>query len=139
MELVSPIHGTITYSKEEIISFKKGIPGFEEYTQYIIKEIKESEPFKLLQSVDNKELGFIIISPFEVVKDYEIELRDYLIKDLEIASSQDVLLYSLVTLNSNIQKVTANLKAPIIINNKACKGAQFIVDKEEYKTKHPVM
>lgn len=138
MELVSPVHGKIQYEIEEVITFKKGIPGCEEYKTYIVKEIEES-PFKILQCLENEELAFIIISPFDVIEDYEIKLSEELIKNMEIKSPEDVVLYSIVNLSSKVENITTNLRAPLVLNIKQKLGEQSILDKEDYKIKHPLM
>ena len=138
MELISPIHGTITYEENEIIKFEKGIPGFQKLKKFIIKDIEENSPFSVLQSIEDKHIGFILISPFSIYDNYEINLNEEVVKSLEIKSPEDVLLYSLVTLNSNLREITANLKAPIVINIKNKKGEQYIIDKDKYKIKEKI-
>lgn len=138
MELISPVHGKIQYELQDIITFKKGIPGFEEYKTYISKDM-ENSPFKILQCLENNELAFIIISPFDVVKDYEIKLSEELIKNTEIENEEEVLLYSIVTVSSKVENITANLRAPLVVNIKNKLGEQLIVDKDVYKIKHPLM
>ena len=112
MEILSPVHGKITYDEDEIIIFEKSIPGFNDIKWFILKEI-EGSSFKLLQSIDDVTVGFVVISPFQVEEDYEINLSEEVIKTLEIKEATDVLLYSLVTLNSKVEKITVNLKAPV--------------------------
>lgn len=138
MEILSPVHGKITYDEDEIIIFEKSIPGFNDIKRFILKEI-EGSSFKLLQSIDDVTVGFVVISPFQVEEDYEINLSEEVIKTLEIKEATDVLLYSLVTLNSKVEKITVNLKAPVVINVNNKKAEQFIIDKEKYKIKHPLM
>lgn len=138
MEILSPVHGKITYDEDEIINFEKSIPGFNDIKRFILKEI-EGSSFKLLQSIDDVTVGFVVISPFQVEEDYEINLSEEVIKTLEIKEATDVLLYSLVTLNSKVEKITVNLKAPVVINVNNKKAEQFIIDKEKYKIKHPLM
>lgn len=139
MEKISPVHGNIIYNEDEIIRFEKSIPGFENIYNFIIKDTDESGPFKILQSIDDINIGFVLISPFDIEENYEIKLTDELIDRLDIKDSKDVVLYSLVTLNSDIAKMTVNLKAPLVININSKKGEQFIVDKEKYKIKHPLI
>lgn len=138
MEILSPVHGKITYDEDEIINFEKSIPGFNDVKRFILKEI-EGSSFKLLQSIDDVTVGFVVISPFEVEENYEINLSEEVIKTLEIKEATDVLLYSLVTLNSKVEKITVNLKAPVVINVNNKKAEQFIIDKAKYKIKHPLM
>lgn len=139
MEMISPIHGNITYNLDEVIKFEKSIPGFEGMNNFILKDADEDSPFKILQSIDDVNVGFVLISPFNVEQSYEIKLTDELIERLDIIDNSDVVLYSLVTLNSKVENITANLRAPLVINIKEKKGEQFIVDKEIYKIKHPLM
>lgn len=138
MEILSPVHGTIEYKKEDIIYFSKGIPGFDGLKEFVVKPIEESD-FMLLQSIEDKDIGFIVLSPFTVEEKYEIELKEDLIQSLDIKEPEDVNLLSIVTLNSKVENITVNLKAPLVINVKGRRGQQYILDKEEYKTKHPLM
>ncbi|MCF0147956.1 MAG: flagellar assembly protein FliW [Clostridium sp.] len=138
MEILSPIHGTIVYEVDEIITFEKGVPGFQDLKSFIIKEVGEDSPFSILQSIEDKEIGFILISPFLVNDKYEIDLSKEIINNLKIESPDEVLLYSIVTLSSNMKEITANLKAPIIINLNTKKAEQYIIDKDTYKIKEKI-
>ena len=139
MEVISPVHGKINYDENEIIKFEKTILGFDKSKRFILKDVNENDFFKILQSVDEPEVGFIVISPFEVENNYEINLNNEVINTLKIKEANNVLLYSLVTLNSKIEDITVNLKAPIVININNKKAQQFIIDKEKYKIKHPLV
>ena len=68
MEIISPIHGKIIYEENEIIRFEKGIPGFQNLKKFVIKEIGEDIPFSVLQSLEDKDIGFLLISPFLVYR-----------------------------------------------------------------------
>ena len=80
----------------------------------------------------------MIISPFQVEKEYEIKITDEIIKNLSITSPEDVLVYSTVTLNSDPKKITANLRAPILINVHTGLAEQLITENEKYKIKHHI-
>lgn len=138
MEIVSHIHGTMVYEADEIITFEKGIQGFQNLKKFFIKEIGEDSPFSILQSIEDKEIGFILISPFLVYENYEINLSEEITNNLKISSSNEVLLYSIVTLSSNTKEITANLKAPIVINLNTKKAEQYIIDKDTYKIKEKI-
>lgn len=138
MEIISPIHGNFSYEEKEIIIFGKGIPGFESFKKYIIKDFLEDSPFKLLQSIEDGELGFVIISPFEIIKDYEVKISEEIIRKLEINKEEEVLLYAIVSLNSDIEKITANLKGPLVINTNNNMGEQYILDKDIYNIREKI-
>ena len=138
MELISPSHGKFIYKEEEVINFEKNIPGFDNLKKFILKDIDDGT-FKILQCIEDINIGFIVVEPFTIDKNYEINLSDEVINSLNIKSFNDVALYSLVTLNSDPKKATANLRAPIVLNVRNKKAQQFIMDKAYYKIKHPLV
>ena len=138
MELVTKYHGIIEYSSEDVIVFNKGLPGFKELKNFIIFPLEKNKVFSILHSVEDTEIGLILVSPFNVIKDYEFKIPDSYIKELVIAKPEEVLVLTTVTLSSNIENITTNLKAPIIINIKEKLGEQLILDNDKYKIKEPL-
>lgn len=121
------------------IVFDKGIPAFEEYKIFTINEIEDNPKFKIINSKEDTNIGFIAISPFEVKRDYEINLNDEIISELEIKNPNDVLVLNLITLGKTLEKSTVNLKAPIVINIKNNKGKQLILQDDKYSIKEPLI
>ncbi|CEH33287.1 flagellar assembly protein FliW [Romboutsia lituseburensis] len=120
------------------IIFEKGIPGFEEYKYFRLSNIEGNENFKTITSKENLNVGFVSISPFEVKKDYEINLSDEIINELNIEKPEDVLVLNIITLGKTLETSTVNLKAPLIINIKNNKGKQLILQDDKYKIKEPL-
>ena len=139
MEFISKVHGKINYEEKNIITFKKGIPGFSELKKFVIVEMEDYEPFKLLHSLENSEVALIVTSPYEFYEDYEIKLKDETINNLNIKEPCEVMVKSTVTLNSDVKKITMNLQGPIVINTSNNLGEQIIVDNSKYKVKTPLM
>ncbi|WP_419725131.1 flagellar assembly protein FliW [Terrisporobacter petrolearius] len=121
------------------IFFEKGIPGLEKYREFEINQVGSNEKFKQIISIEDSNIGFIAISPFEIKKDYELNLSDDIIKELQIDSPKDVLVLSLITLGKTLEKSTVNLKAPVIINIKNNKGKQLILQDDKYNIKEPLV
>jgi flagellar assembly factor FliW len=138
MELNTKYHGVREYDENDIISFKKGLPGFENLKSFILFSVEENELFSILQSVENADTGIVVMSPFLAVKDYEFKLADEKVCELLIEDPEDVLVLSTVTLSSRAEDITTNLKAPIIINIKKKLGEQIILDNDRYKIKNPL-
>lgn len=120
------------------ILFKKDMLGLDSYEKFQLSDLEDMEPFKLLQSEDEKDIGMVVVSPFLVVEDYEIKLSDEVVDTLEIKSPEEVSLYTTVTINSDVKKITTNLKAPIVINNNNGFAMQIILQNDKYKIKHPI-
>ncbi|HDK7167371.1 flagellar assembly protein FliW [Clostridium sporogenes] len=138
MELNTKYHGCIEYEEKDVIYFEKGIPGFEELKKFIIFSVKDNDVFSVFHSIEKEDMGIIVTSPFSIEKDYEIQLEEEQIKNLKLQDEKDTLVLNTVTLNSDINKITANLRAPIVINIKEKIGEQIIINSDKYKVKHPL-
>lgn len=121
------------------IEFKNGIPGFENYKKFIVNDIENNKDFKSIVSVDDEYVGFIAVSPFTIINDYEFDINDEVINLLEIEKAEDVMVLGLVRLGKTVKESTVNLKAPIIINIKNNKGMQYIIQNDKYLTREPII
>ncbi len=140
MILKTRYFGELDIKESDIIGFSRGLPGFETVKQYVlINNEEENSPFKWLQSVDNPRLAFVLINPFAVKRDYEIKLDDETLKELGIMSEADVEVYSIVVVPEDMNKMTMNLQAPVIINGRTRKGKQLILDTDRYGVRHYVL
>ncbi|CAM2883135.1 flagellar assembly protein FliW [Clostridium sporogenes] len=138
MELNTKYHGCIEYEEKDVIYFEKGIPGFEELKKFIIFPVKDNDVFSVFHSIEKEDMGIIVTSPFNIEKEYEIQLEEEQIANLKLQDEKDTLVLNTVTLNSDINKITANLRAPIVINIKEKIGEQIIINSDKYKVKHPL-
>ena len=121
------------------VEFEKGLLGLEHLKNYVIEDIEGNEDFKILKSLDDNDISLVITSPFFIMKDYEIELSQEVIRNLCINNQEEVMVFSTVTLNSDMKKTTVNLRAPIVINKNNATGEQVVLNKECYKIKHPLI
>lgn len=138
MELVTKTNGTISYLNEDIIQFKKGLPGFENLTKFLLVPVEENDVFSILQSIEDTSVGIVVASPLNLIDEYNIEIQESIRKDLNIENDSDAYVFNTITLNSDIKKITSNLKAPIIINIKDKLGEQIILNDDKYEIKHPL-
>lgn len=134
----SKVHGDITYEEKDVITFNKGIPGFNDLKKFFLVDLEGLEPFKLLHSLENNDVGMIAISPYDFFQDYEVKLSKETINNLNIKEPDEVRIVNTVTLNSDPNKITTNLQGPIIINISNNLGEQIIIDNSKYKVKQPL-
>lgn len=120
------------------VIFKKGIPGFDSFREFTIKDLEGNEKFKILESRES-EISFVTTNPFEIYSDYEVDLNDETIKELEVKRPEDVVILSIITLGRTLESSTMNLKAPLVINIKNNLGKQYIMQNSKYETKHSLI
>ena len=129
--------GEIEVEEEKIVHFNKGIPAFEDEHEFVIIPYDEESPYYFMQSLKSPELAFLITTPFIFFPEYQIEVDDDTMTELDIKNSEDVLLYSIITIpNGSIRYMTANLLAPLVLNTENMQAKQLVMEKTRYTTKH---
>ncbi|MFP7734121.1 flagellar assembly protein FliW [Priestia aryabhattai] len=136
MKISTSYHGDIEIDNYQIFTFNQGIPGFLEETEFVILPLPEAEAFQVLQSIQTKELAFIITDPFQFFLDYDFQLEPQEIEKLQLQQVEDAAVYVLLTMSDSVEKITANLQAPVIINTKQQLAKQVILMNTSYETKH---
>ncbi|MFV5317933.1 flagellar assembly protein FliW [Priestia megaterium] len=136
MKISTSYHGDIEIDNQQTLTFNQGIPGFLEETEFVILPLPEAEAFQVLQSIQTKELAFIITDPFQFFLDYDLQLEPQEIEKLQLQQAEDAAVYVLLTMSDSVEKITANLQAPVIINTKKQLAKQVILMNTGYETKH---
>ncbi len=137
MEISTKYFEELEIQESDIILFESGIPGFAELKKFIMIN-QEEATFSYLQSLEDQSICFIIMPPGAVVPDYSIEISESTIKKLNIEKQEDVCIFSLLNIPENIEEMTINLKAPIIINSSNRKAVQEILDNDNYSLRHKI-
>jgi flagellar assembly factor FliW len=136
IELLTNRFGYLNISENDIYTFSKGIPGFEEQTSFIIVAPEQDDPFSFLQSVAAGDLAFVITDPFLFYPDYEFEIPESALSELNIQSKEQVMVRSIITIPDKLEAATINLVAPIVLNVDGRLGKQVVLGKSPYTTKH---
>lgn len=135
MNINTRLFGEITIDESSIIKFENGIPGFDNYKDYVLLNIEDST-MKALQSIEEKDVCLMVINPFEYFKEYEIELSDEEAKELEIDRPEDTLVYNVINIKKD--KITVNLAAPIVTNIIKKLGKQIILSDNKYSIRQEI-
>lgn len=131
--------GEIDLDENKIIYFENGILGFEEYKNYTILYDDEDgtrPDISWLQSLDEASLAIPVINPLIAKPDYNPIVEDELLKPLGELNDENIVVLISITVPADVEKMTANLKAPFIINSDTRKGAQIIVENQDYEVKY---
>ena len=137
MELKTKFYGVVNCLQEDIIKFPWGLPGFEESNAFVLLQPKESI-FGCLQSVDDSELAFVVISPYALCADYNINLSAEDTKALQLQSPSDALVMSIVCIREKMEESSANLQAPVVIHKTCGLGRQVLLPESGYPVRFPL-
>ena len=143
MKVETKWFGTIEVGEEQILTFEKGIIGFEDWKKYTLiydaeKGVEESSIF-WLQAIDEPTLALPIMDPQLVYQGYDPIVEDAIINTLgDNIADATLLVVCTVTVPEKLENMTVNLKAPVIINMDTNRGVQLIADNDDYQVRYPI-
>lgn len=138
MEVLTKTKGRVEVEEKQIVTFPDGIMGFESFKKYALIN-SEYEPFIWLQSLDKSSLAFLLVDPFLICSDYEADIDDASLAQIEIESPEDLVVMTIVTIPTDGSAITANFLGPIVINRKNNKCMQVILTDNRWTTKFDII
>ncbi|MCR5594728.1 MAG: flagellar assembly protein FliW [Lachnospiraceae bacterium] len=133
--------GTIDIEDDKIIEFPMGIIGFESLKKFALiydKDKDDRSSISWLQSMEEPLMALPVVNPADIKVEYAPIIEDELTKTIGDPADEDILIFVTMSIPTDITKMTANLKAPIIINTKNRQAMQVIVENEDYAIKYNV-
>ena len=138
MKLDTTRFGTINIEEKQIIDFPDGLYGFEKETRFTLLPFNPNveSPMEWMQSVLSPHLAFVITDPYLYVPDYKLKLMVEDKNKVGLESDDSFLTRCIVTIPENYTEMTANLVAPVVINQHKRVAKQFVLTSMEYDTRH---
>lgn len=125
---------------EDIYFFEEGLYGFENLKRFVFTNFDKDTDniFSHMVSLDNPDIGFIVVPPHEIHNDYDIEVDDFELEKIGAIKIEDIILLSIVILSKSENKIYLNLKSPIILSKNTKKGKQIILNDNRYNTRYAI-
>lgn len=142
MKVETKWFGTVEIDDGKVITFEKGLMGFEDYKKFVIvyeSEDDREHSIMWLQSLDETALALPVIRPEFIKEDYDPVVEDELVFGLgENIHDANLLVLVTLTVPQDIKRMTCNLKAPLIINTDTMKAVQLVANNEDYVVRYPI-
>ena len=131
MKANTRLFGAIDIPDDKIIVLENGMIGLPDMKYFALiydEEKEDGGKVRWFQSMDDPETAFPVMDPFLVKEDYDPIINDDILRPLGDFDVEDMFILTTLTVPKDIEKMSINLKAPIIVNTKTRKGAQIIVE-----------
>jgi flagellar assembly factor FliW len=132
----APVETEITVS--ETITFPGGIPGFESCHQWVVLAAEAHTPVRRLHAVDGVDASFLAIDPRSVLDGYRCELSTADRARLGTDTTTALMWLALISVEAD-GTITANLRAPIVINPRTMIGQQVLPHDCLYPLRHVLL
>ncbi|MBT4761856.1 MAG: flagellar assembly protein FliW [Bdellovibrionaceae bacterium] len=138
MQVNTSRFGLIDVSDDDAITFSEGLLGFGHLRKFIMLDDPTDEIFAWLQSCENGQLAFPILEPELFVEQYSVKMTKSDLEALNLESTDGSRFFTIVTIPEDATKMTANLKAPLVINVKEKIGRQCVLQDNKLNICEPI-
>src|SRR3954463_15624382 len=121
------------------ITFPAGLPGFPHaHVFHLAPWGGDGTPFSLMTSVDDPDVGFVVVEPWVFYPDYEFDLDTSTSERLGLAEGGDSIVLCVVTLGERPEEATVNLLGPIVVNRYSREACQAVLDPSLFNVRAPL-
>ncbi|WP_146530223.1 flagellar assembly protein FliW [Novipirellula artificiosorum] len=120
--------GILQINADELFLFPQGLIGMEALRQWALLPDPQTPNVAWLQSVSRGDRAIPLISPRAFFEDYRVHLGRRELGSLHLRPGAE--LYIMTTISGREDKITTNLRAPILLNLDRRLGCQVIADNE---------
>ncbi len=120
----------------DIISFQEGIFGFEHLKKYFIVDPGDNTLVLWLQSIDDCAVAFPIIEPKIFHPNYTLKLLPSELSSLNLESVNNAKIFCILTIPEDVTEMSANLKAPLVVNHESKAGKQIVLQDNKLSVKY---
>lgn len=99
----------------------------------------EDSPYALMRALDADGLEFVVVPPSVFFPDYAPVVDDDLVAHLELRSADDAVVLVIVTVADPVERSTANLLGPIVVNRHTHRAAQAVLSPDEHDARQPLV
>ncbi|MGB9803645.1 flagellar assembly protein FliW, partial [Desulfofundulus sp.] len=129
----------MAYEWGKTITFPAGLPGLPaELTAFELVAAEEDSPFFFLQSLQDENIGFILINPFALFPNYDFDLPEEDSRILGIKAPEEVAVFCILNASRGLARATVNLLAPVVVNTATGTARQVILVDGRYSIKQPL-
>jgi flagellar assembly factor FliW len=121
----------------DAVRFPNGLPGFEACRSFVLMQNEVLGPLQLLKATEGPAASFLVIDPRRVLPEYRCDLSQADRHRLGVQSPDALLWLVLVTIELD-GTITANLRAPVVINPERMIGQQVVPYDCVYPIRHVI-
>jgi flagellar assembly factor FliW len=121
----------------DAVRFPVGLPGFEACRSFVLMHNDVLGPLQLLKATEGPAASFLVIDPRRVLAEYRCELSQADRLRLGVTDTGALLWLVLVTIELD-GTITANLRAPVVINPERMIGQQVVPHDCVYPLRHVI-
>jgi flagellar assembly factor FliW len=138
MQVQTTRFGLVTITETDVITFNEGLLGFSDLRKFVLLDDPNDEIFAWLQSCEKPAVAFPILEPELFTQDYKVKLSKHDLESVKLMPTESFRMFTIVTIPQDVTQMTANLKAPVVVNVKTKLAKQIVAQENDYSIKFPM-
>jgi flagellar assembly factor FliW len=139
MKIRSRQFGQIKVADDDLIRLAGGLVGFEDVEEFAVVRSEEHDPFAWLIALDDPDLAFAVADPdLFIIEPYQLGLGEAEQDLLAWEEEDPIEVLLLVSPCAVGRTLTANLKAPIVVNWRTRLGRQLVLYSSRFSARQPI-
>lgn len=130
--------GRVQCQEEDLILFPEGILGFADLRKFVLLDDPSDEIFAWLQSCEIPQIAFPVLEPELFTANYALNLTKHDLESLELKKAAGIRSFAIITVPEDPTQMTANLKAPIVINIEKRSARQIVLQDNNLAIREPI-
>jgi flagellar assembly factor FliW len=119
----------------DVLLFPDGVPGYEGAREFVLLDVPDQAPLKVLHAVNGSDPCFLVVDPTIVLPEYRCELTAA--DRLRLGAREDSpLVWLAIVMVGQDGEVAVNLRAPIVINPARMTARQVMPNSCLYPLRH---
>ena len=138
MKIQTSRFGEVEIAPDDTLEFAEGLLGFGQLRRFVLLDDQNDEIFAWLQSCENPGIAFPVLEPELFAPNYQIEPTKSDLEGIGISQMAEGRLLTIVTIPVDPTQMTANLKAPIVVNPKTRAARQCVLQDNSLQIREPI-
>lgn len=138
MRVLTSRFGEVELSQDDILEFSEGLLGFGQLRRFIVLDDPNDEIFAWLQSCENPDIAFPILETELFSLGLSIEIPKGDLEALHLDKQKDGRMFNIITIPNDPTLMTANMKAPLLINVKKRLARQCVLQDNNLAIREPI-
>lgn len=130
--------GQVQLESQDLLTFPEGILGFAHLNKFVLLDDPNDDIFAWLQSCDEAAIAFPVLEPELFQQGYKISLAKSDLEALKLANTEGIRQFCIITIPDDPTQMTANMKAPIVINVAAKTARQCVLQDNSLAIREPI-
>ena len=130
--------GRVEVGEDDLLTFPEGLLGFAELRKFVLLDDPNDDIFAWLQSCEDGAIAFPVLEPELFAENYRVNLTKSDLEALKMPSMEKARVFSVVTIPEDPTQMTANMKAPVIVNIMDRRARQCVLQDNQLAIREPI-